>query len=59
MNMHTYEMSHKAANGKVTTLKANLGGDADARYWAKTLVERDGGTVIIELQDGTTFTWPV
>ena len=41
------------------TLRATLGGDEDARYWARTVVEHDGGTVVIELQDGTTFTWPV
>ncbi len=59
MNMHTYVMGHKAPDGKVTTLKATLGGDEDARYWAWTVVEHAGGTVVIELQDGTTFRWPV
>jgi len=46
MNMHTYVMGHKAPDGKVTTLKATLGGDEDARYWAWTVVEHAGGTVV-------------
>lgn len=58
MKLHTYVMTHTAASGKVTTLRATLGGDADARFWGKTVVERDGGTVRIPLQDGTVFTHP-
>ena len=56
--MHNYVMTHTAKSGKVTTLETPLDGDADARFWGKLVVERDGGTVSIPLQDGTTFTWP-
>ena len=58
MKMHNYVMTHTAKSGKVTTLETPLDGDADARFWGKLVVERDGGTVSIPLQDGTTFTWP-
>lgn len=50
--------SHTAANGKETTLQAALGGDVDARYWGSIVVERDGSTVKMRLQDGTIFVHP-
>lgn len=58
MNIHTYVMVHKAPNGKVTTLKATLGGDVDARYWANTVEERDGSAVSVQLQNVATLIWP-
>ncbi|WP_267691753.1 hypothetical protein [Massilia antarctica] len=58
MLLHTYRMTHTSHDGKVTPLAAPLGGDADARYWGKLVVERDGGSIVIPLQVGTTFVWP-
>jgi hypothetical protein len=58
MKLQTYMMTHTAADGTVTELKASLGGDADARNWARMVLEQNGGKVSIRLQDGTLFTCP-
>jgi len=56
--MHRYVMLYTAPGGKKKRIPATLGGDADAKFWARTVVERDGGTAAVPLQDGTTFTFP-
>lgn len=58
MKTHTYVMQHTAPDGTVTNVQAKLSGDTDARNWGKAIVERDGGSVTIPLQDGTTFICP-
>ena len=58
--LHTYTLIYTPAPGsrkRKKTLKASLGGDADAKTWAQLVVEQaGGGSVSVSLSNGSVFT---
>jgi hypothetical protein len=62
LTMRPYSLVYTPPLGsrkKKKTLQASLGGDADARAWARWVVEQaGGGTASVKLSDGSVFTCP-
>jgi hypothetical protein len=44
--------------GPKKTLRAVLASDEEAKQWARWIVEKDGGSIVLGLKDGTSFTLP-
>lgn len=62
---HTYVMSYSSAKltktgkkRKPKPLRASLASDNEATNWVKLVIERDGGSARLTLQDRTLFIWP-
>jgi len=58
LEMHWYVLAYTAPDGKQTKLRATLGGDNEAKFWANAVVERDGGSASVVLKDGTVYQCP-
>lgn len=62
LTMRQYSLVYTPPPGsrkRKKTLVTSLGGDADAKTWARWVVEQaSGGTVSVTLSDGSVFTYP-
>lgn len=61
LTLQTYTLLYTPPPGsrkRKKTLKTQLGGDADAKTWARLVVEQAGGTASVRLSDGSIFTCP-
>ncbi len=60
--LHSYTLIYTyppGVNKRKKKLSTSLGGDADAKTWAKYVVEQaQGGSAEVQLLDGSTFTYP-
>lgn len=61
LTLQTYTLIYTPPPGsrkRKKTLRTALGGDADAKTWARLVVEQSGGSASVHLSDGSIFTCP-